>query len=67
VAGQYAELLGASGVDTVVELGHRNAANLAAKLEEVNAEHRHVHRVPTASEVAGWIEEANKLPRPVSY
>ena len=32
VAGQYAELLEASGVDTVVELGHRNAANLTAKM-----------------------------------
>lgn len=29
VAGQFAELLEASGVDTVVELGHRDAANLA--------------------------------------
>src|SRR5262245_38236616 len=31
VAGQYAELLEAAGVDTVVELAQRSAANLHAK------------------------------------
>jgi predicted flap endonuclease-1-like 5' DNA nuclease len=67
VAGQYAELLEASGVDTVVELGHRNAEHLAAKLEEVNAERHLVHRVPSESELARWIEEAKGLPREVSY
>lgn len=38
VAGQYAELLEASGVDTVVELGHRNAEHLTAdRRSEVSA------------------------------
>ena len=35
VAGQFAELLEAAGVDTVKELRHRVAANLHAKLVEV--------------------------------
>ena len=33
---QFAELLEASGVDTVKELRNRNAANLAAKMAEVD-------------------------------
>ena len=37
IAGQYAELLEAAGVDTVPELAQRNAANLTAKMTEVNA------------------------------
>jgi predicted flap endonuclease-1-like 5' DNA nuclease len=67
VAGQFAELLEAAGVDTVVELGHRNAANLQIKMEEVNAERNLVNRVPSEPEIAGWIEEAKTLPRQVSY
>jgi predicted flap endonuclease-1-like 5' DNA nuclease len=67
VAGEYAELLEAAGVDTVVELGHRNAENLAETLEEVNDAKRLVRRVPSLSEVTRWIEEAKALPRAVSY
>ena len=67
VAGEYAELLEAAGVDTVVELGHRNAENLTKKLEEVNESKRLVRRVPSLSEVTRWIEEAKALPRAVTY
>ena len=67
VAGEYAELLEAAGVDTVVELGHRNAENLAEKLEQVNESKRLVRRVPSLSEVTGWIDEAKALPRAVTY
>src|SRR5439155_20182019 len=41
VAGEYAELLEVSGVDTVVELAQRNTAILTAKLAEIN-DARHV-------------------------
>lgn len=67
VAGEYAELLEAAGVDTVVELGHRNAHNLAAELERVNESKRLVRRVPSLGEVERWIEEAKALPRAVTY
>ncbi len=67
VAGQYAELLEAAGVDTVVELGHRNGPNLAAMMAEVNAEKNLTNRAPSETEVARWIEEAKTLPRHVSY
>lgn len=64
---QFAELLEASGVDTVKELRHRNAANLAAKMAETN-ESRHLSgRVPTAAELERMIAEAGELDPVVSY
>lgn len=67
VAGQFSELLEASGVDTVVELATRNAANLTAKMAEVNAAKNLANRVPTESEVTKWIDEAKTLPRAVHH
>jgi hypothetical protein len=67
VAGQYAELLEASGVDTVVELSHRNAENLTAKLAEVNEQKHLVRQVPGEDDVARWVQEAKDLPRAVTY
>jgi predicted flap endonuclease-1-like 5' DNA nuclease len=67
VAGEYAELLEATGVDTVAELAQRNAANLAKAMEERNATRKIVRRVPTEAQVADWIAEAKSLPRKVSY
>ena len=59
---QFAELLEAAGVDTVKELGHRNAANLAAKMLEVNEEKHLVRRVPVEIEVQRMIDQAKELP-----
>ncbi|MBI1334350.1 MAG: DUF4332 domain-containing protein [Armatimonadetes bacterium] len=67
VAGQFAELLEAAGVDTVAELATRNATNLAAKMTEVNETKNLTNRVPSESEVAKWVEEAKALPRIVMY
>lgn len=67
VAGEYAELLEAAGVDTVKELAQRNADNLAAKMAEVNGEKNLTRKVPTPSQVEGWISEAGELPRKVEY
>ncbi len=67
VGPQFAELLEAAGVDTVKELQHRVAANLAAKMEEVNAEKKLTRRVPTAGEVQKMIDEAKTLPCTMSY
>ncbi len=67
VGPQFAELLEAAGVDTVKELAHRNAANLAAKMLEVNeAEHR-TKRVPVESELQKMIDQAKELPGIVTY
>lgn len=61
VAGEYAELLEAAGVDTVKELRNRNAANLAAKMLEVNEEKSLTRRVPSEKVVTGWVAQAKDL------
>ena len=67
VGPQFAELLEAAGVDTVKEFRHRNAENLAAKMEEVNAEKDLVNRVPSVKELAKMIAEAATLEVVVTY
>lgn len=67
VGGEYSELLEASGVDTVPELAQRNADNLAAKMEEVNAEKKLVRSLPSAKQVADWVEQAKTLPRVITH
>lgn len=67
VGPEFAELLEAAGVDTVKELKHRNAANLATKMTEVNEAKKLTRRVPTESQVVGWVAEAKELPPMVEY
>ncbi len=67
VAGQYAELLEAAGVDTVKELRNRNADNLAVKMREINKEKDLVRTVPGLKSVESWIEQARKLDPAVYY
>lgn len=67
VAGQFAELLEAAGVDTVKELRHRVAANLVAKMEEVNSVRNLCNRVPSESEVQKMIEQAKEIEPKITY
>jgi predicted flap endonuclease-1-like 5' DNA nuclease len=67
VAGEYAELLEAAGVDTVPELAQRNAENLCQKLAEVNEAKKLVREVPVLAQVEKWVEQAKNLPRIVNY
>ena len=67
VGPQFAELLEAAGVDTVKELAHRNAENLAAKMLEVNEEKHLVRRVPVAKEIQKMIDCAKELPGTMTY
>lgn len=60
-----AALLLDAGVDTVVELAHRNAVNLTAKLTDVNEAGGMMVDMPSEKEVAGWIAQAKELPRVV--
>lgn len=64
---QFAELLEAAGVDTVKELRNRNAANLAAKMLEVNEEKHLCRRTPVEKEVAKFIELAKELEPKVTH
>ena len=67
VAGQFAELLEAAGVDTVKELRHRVAANLQPKLVEINEARNLCNRVPSVAEVERMIEQAKTLEPAISY
>jgi predicted flap endonuclease-1-like 5' DNA nuclease len=67
VGSEYADLLEAAGVDSVPELAQRNAANLHAKLVEVNDQKSLVRSVPSESQVTAWIEEASTLERAVHH
>ena len=67
VGPQFAELLEAAGVDTVKELRNPNAANLAAKMLEVNEEKHLCRRTPVEKEVAKFIELAKELEPKVSH
>jgi predicted flap endonuclease-1-like 5' DNA nuclease len=64
---EYADLLEASGVDTVPELAQRNPQNLYQKLGEVNAEKSLVRRMPGLAQVEDWVTQAKNLPRKVTY
>jgi len=67
VGEEFSDLLEASGVDTVVELGQRNPAGLCRQLKGTNSEKKLVRRLPSAEQVADWVSHARKLPRKVSY
>ncbi|MEZ5536864.1 MAG: DUF4332 domain-containing protein [Thiolinea sp.] len=67
VSTQYADLLKMAGVDTVPELAQRKAANLAAKMAEVNAEKNLVRKVPSEKDVEKWVAQAKELPRVITH
>lgn len=67
VGSQFAELLKASGVDTVKELRNRNAANLHSALVDVQAKKKITKTVPGAGQVEDFINQAKKLDPKVSH
>jgi predicted flap endonuclease-1-like 5' DNA nuclease len=68
VGSEYSDLLERAGVDTVVELANRNAANLSKQIKElVGKGTRIVRRIPSDREITSWVTQANKLPRAVEY
>ena len=64
---QYAELLEASGVDTVPELATRNPENLLAKMTEINDAKKLVRAMPYLKQVHKWVEQAKNLPKVVKH
>jgi len=68
VGSEYSDLLELAGVDSPAELAHRNATNLATTIQEVVAARPDiVRRVPTESEIAGWIQQAASLDKIVEH
>jgi len=67
VGEEYSELLEAAGVDTVKELRNRNAANLTAKMEEVNETRKLVRQVPALGHVENWVAQAKEMDPKLTY
>jgi predicted flap endonuclease-1-like 5' DNA nuclease len=67
VGEEYSDLLEATGVDTVVELGKRKPENLFKAMVELNEAKKKVRKLPTLEQVQDWIAQAKKLPRKISY
>jgi predicted nucleic acid-binding Zn-ribbon protein len=67
VTPDWAELLEASGVDTVKELRNRVPENLQKKLEETNPIGNYARTVPDTNTVRGWIEAAKKMDPKVTH
>ncbi len=61
VSKEYAELLGAAGVDTVKELKVRNPGNLAQAMATANRQRKLVRLLPSERVVARWIDNARGL------
>ncbi|MBN1466922.1 DUF4332 domain-containing protein [candidate division KSB1 bacterium] len=67
VGSEYSDLLENAGVDTVKELKTRNAENLHAKMQEVNAKKKLVRLLPSLKSVKKWVAQAAKLDARVTY
>ncbi len=67
VGPEYADLLEASGVDTIKELARRKPAALAAKLSQINEQKKLVRRLPTEAMVERWVEHSGQLDGRVTY
>lgn len=67
VGEEYADLLEEAGVDTVVELAKRVPDNLYQAVLATNTRKKLVRRPPSLKMVKGWVAQAKKLPRKISY
>ena len=68
VGSEYSDLLEAAGVDSPAELARRNATNLATTVQEVVAARPGiVRRIPSESELQGWIDQSKDLPKVVEH
>lgn len=67
IASQFAELLKATGVDTVKELKMRNPANLHKMLIETNEQKKLTRAVPALSQIEDFINQAKLMEPMVSH
>lgn len=67
IGGQYAELLEAAGVDSVLELAQRKPHNLYEKMMETNEKKHLVHRIPTETMIKHWVDASAKLPKVIHH
>jgi len=67
IGGEYSELLEASGVDTVKELGRRDANALYEKMVRTNKRRALVRQVPSERMVKRWVAQARRTKPMVRY
>lgn len=67
VGSEYADLLEAAGVDSVVELAQRVPKNLFEAMLKTNEKKKLVRIAPALVKVEAWVAQAKKLPRAVSH
>ncbi|MFD2201099.1 DUF4332 domain-containing protein [Shivajiella indica] len=67
IASQFAELLKATGVDTVKELKMRNPANLHKMLVETNEQKKLTRAVPALSQIEDFINQAKLMEPKVTH
>ncbi len=61
IGSEFGQLLEASGVQTVGELGARDPENIAHLLDRVNEEKHLTRSVPAVKTVSKWIEHARHI------
>ena len=64
---QFSELLELTGVDTVKELRHRNAANLADAMAEANEKKKVARATPPVATVSKWVAAAKGMDPRISH
>ena len=64
---QFAELLEASGVDTIKELAQRNAENLAQAISTTNEAKNLANAIPASSIIDGWIGAAKSTEPKITH
>jgi hypothetical protein len=67
ISREYADLLRASGVDTVNALKYRNPGKLAESMAAVNKTRKLVRILPSEKTVGRWIDHAKTLPAKITY
>jgi predicted flap endonuclease-1-like 5' DNA nuclease len=68
VGSEYSDLLEAAGVDSPAELAQRNPENLSTTIQEVVAARPGiVRRIPSQSEIEGWIKQAGGMEKVVEH
>lgn len=67
IGSEYANLLAAAGVDSVIELAQQSPNLLLVELLALNEEKKLVRRPPAGSQVEDWVVQAKQLPQLISY
>lgn len=67
IGAEYSDLLEIAGVDSPLELAHRNPAHLAEAIAAANEKKNIVRHVPSETVLAGWIAEAKELEKVVEH